>query len=57
MAESDSSEPVQVDPVQPITNEKATPVNPDESKGLSRLPAEVKKSVSKTDETILRLNK
>jgi hypothetical protein len=57
MADSDSSEPVQVDPVQPTTDEKAPAVKPDETKGISRLPAEGKKAVSKSDETIVRLNK
>jgi hypothetical protein len=57
MADSDSSEPVQIDPAQPTSNEKAKPVRPDETKGLARLPSDVKVSVSKADETLLRLNK
>jgi hypothetical protein len=57
MADSDSSEPVQVDPVQPTSDEKAPAVKPDETKGISRLPVEGKKAVSKTDDTIVRLNK
>lgn len=54
---SDSSEPVQVDPAQPTSNEKATSVQPNDTKGLARLPTDVKVSVSKVDETLLRLNK
>ena len=57
MADSDSSEPVQVDPVQPTSSEKAPRVNPDETKGLARLPGDVKTTVSKADETLQRLNK
>ena len=57
MADSDSSEPVQVDPAQPTSNEKAAAVKPNDTKGLARLPGDVKQTVSKADETILRLSK
>ena len=57
MADSDSSEPVQVDPALSSVDEKATPVNPNKVQGLARLPNDVKATVTTADETILRLTK
>jgi hypothetical protein len=60
MSSSESAHPdPSVVPQQPIEAEKGSvaPVQPSESPALKKIPTEVKATLSKTDETLLRLSK
>ena len=58
MADSEAPQDSRVDPAVPGEKEsKVSPINPSDTKGLARLPTDVKTMLSKTDELIIRLSK
>jgi hypothetical protein len=57
---SDSKAPSQVDPALPPSEsrgEKAQPVDPSKHRGISKLPKDVKGTLSRVDELVLQLTR